>query len=257
MNPFDQQKPIPGIKKVIAVGSGKGGVGKSTVSSNLAVTLSKQGFKVGLLDADIYGPSLPSLFGCMEQKPEMSEEGKIIPLVRYGIKLMSMGFLIDEDQPVVWRGPMLNKVMDQFLFDVLWGELDLLIVDLPPGTGDIALSLAQKTPIEGAVVVSTPQSLALSEVKKAIMMFKQINTPVKALVQNMSGIENSDGTITKLFPEGKLDDLIENYAVPAVFKLPFDPKIGTSAEAGIPYSNSMSKKTNAQAGIESLGKIFV
>jgi len=256
MNPFDQQKPIPGINKVIAVGSGKGGVGKSTVSSNLAVTLSKQGFKVGLLDADIYGPSLPSLFGCMEQRPDMSEQGKIIPLLRYGIKLMSMGFLIDEDQPVVWRGPMLNKAMDQFLFDVTWGELDFLIVDLPPGTGDIALTLAQKTPIDSAVVVSTPQSLALSEVKKAIMMFKQIGAPVKALVQNMSGIENADGSITKLFPEGNIDTIVETYGVPAAFKIPFDPKIGTSAEAGIPYSNSTSTKTNAQLGIEQLGKVF-
>ena len=256
MNPFDQQKPIPGIKKVIALGSGKGGVGKSTVSANLAVTLSKKGLKVGLLDADVYGPSLPSLFGCMAQRPEMTEGGKIIPLLRYGVKLMSMGFLIDEDQPVVWRGPMLNKAMDQFIFDVQWGELDLLIVDLPPGTGDIVITLAQKTPVSGAVVVTTPQTLALSEVKKAIMMFKQVGVEVKALAQNMSGVENADGSITKLFPEGNLNQLVEDYAVPAVFKLPFDPKIGMSAEAGIPYSTSTTEKTKTQLEIEKLGDLL-
>ncbi len=246
MNPFDQQKSIPGVKKIIAVGSGKGGVGKSTVSSNLAVTLSKKGFKVGLLDADIYGPSLPSLFGCLEQRPEVAESDKIKPLVRFGVKLMSMGFLIDDDQPVIWRGPMLFKAMDQFLHDVEWGGLDYLIVDLPPGTGDVVLTLAQKTPIDTAIVVSTPQSLALSEVKKAIMMFKQIGTPVKCLVQNMSGFESPDGEIINLFPEGKISELVESYAISKLYKIPFDRKIGISAEAGIPYSSSLKDKTAAQ-----------
>ena len=256
MNPFDQQKPIPGIQKVIAIGSGKGGVGKSTVSANLAVTLSKKGHKVGLLDADVYGPSLPSLFGCMSQRPEMTEKGKIIPLLRYGIKLMSMGFLIDEDQPVVWRGPMLNKAVDQFLFDVDWGELDFLIVDLPPGTGDIALTLAQKTPVSGAIVVSTPQSLALSEVKKAILMFKQIGITITALAQNMSAFEDSNGQTVQLFPTGNLDQLIEDYAVPNVVNLPFDPKIGISAEAGVPYSTSTTGKTKSQLEIEKLAGLI-
>lgn len=256
MNPFDQQKRIPGIKKVIAVGSGKGGVGKSTISSSLAVTLSQRGFKVGLLDADIYGPSLPSLFGCLEQRPDINEAGKIKPLVRFGVKLMSMGFLIDEDQPVVWRGPMLFKAMDQFLHDVEWGELDYLIVDLPPGTGDIAITLAQKTPIDSAVVVSTPQSLALTEVKKAIMMFKQLGTPVKCLVQNMSGFEGPDGEIMNLFPEGKVDELVDTYAVPNLLKLPFDPKVGKSAEAGIPYSNALKSITKAQESINTLSDLM-
>lgn len=257
MNPFDQQKRIPGINKVIAVGSGKGGVGKSTVSSNLAVTLAQKGFSVGLLDADIYGPSLPSLFGCLDQRPDMTEAGKIKPLVRFGVKLMSMGFLIDEDQPVIWRGPMLFKAMDQFLHDVEWGDLDYLIVDLPPGTGDIALTLAQKTPIDSAIVVSTPQSLALTEVKKAIMMFKQIGAPVKSLVQNMSGFEGPNGETLNLFPEGKIAELIENYAVPNLFKIPFDPKVGISAEAGIPYSNSLKVKTKAQVAIDDLSSTIV
>lgn len=256
MNPFDQQKSIPGIKKIIAVGSGKGGVGKSTVSSNLAVTLVKKGFKVGLLDADIYGPSLPSLFGCIEQRPDITESGSIKPLIRFGVKLMSMGFLIDDDQPVIWRGPMLFKAMDQFLHDVEWGELDYLIVDLPPGTGDIVLTLAQKTPIDTAIVVSTPQSLALSEVKKAIMMFKQIGTPVKCLVQNMSGFEGPDGEILNLFPEGKIPELIESYAIPNLFKIPFDQKIGISAEAGIPYSNALKEKTKAQLAIDQIADVI-
>ncbi len=256
MNPFDQQKRIPGIKKVLAIGSGKGGVGKSTISSNLAVILSQKGFSVGLLDADIYGPSLPSLFGCLEQRPDMTETGKIKPFIRFGVKLMSMGFLIDEDQPVIWRGPMLFKALDQFLHDIKWGELDYLIVDLPPGTGDIALSLAQKTPIDNAIVVSTPQSLALVEVKKAIMMFKQIGAPIKCLVENMSGFQSPNGEILNLFPKGKVNELIQNYAVPYLFKIPFDPKIGISAEAGIPYSNSIKTKTKAQESLNKLSKLF-
>lgn len=256
VNPFDQQKRIPGISKVIAVGSGKGGVGKSTVSSNLAITLARKGFSIGLLDADIYGPSLPSLFGCLEQRPDINEAGKIKPLLRFGVKLMSMGFLIDEDQPVIWRGPMLFKAMDQFLHDVEWGELDYLIVDLPPGTGDIALTLAQKTPIDSAIVVSTPQSLALTEVKKAIMMFKQIGAPVKCLVQNMSGFESPHGEILNLFPEGNVNEIIENYAIPNLLKVPFDQKIGTSAEAGIPYSSALKNKTITQNVIDDISNLF-
>ncbi len=256
MNPFDQQRKIPGIRKVIAVGSGKGGVGKSTISSNLAVTLAQKNFSVGLLDGDIYGPSLPSLFGCLEQRPHMTEAGKIKPFLRFGVKLMSMGFLIDEDQPVIWRGPMLFKALDQFLHDVHWGELDYLIVDLPPGTGDIALTLGQKTPIHSAVVVSTPQSLALTEVKKAIMMFKQIGAPVKCLIENMSEFESPNGESLRLFPEGKINELTQNYAVPYLFKIPFDPKIGMSAEAGIPYSSYIKTKTKAQESLNKLSKLF-
>lgn len=251
MNPFDNQKRIDGIKHVVAVGSGKGGVGKSTVSSNLAVSLAKKGFKVGLLDADLYGPSIPLLFGCLDQRPEITKENKMIPLVRYGIKIMSLGFLVEEDQPVIWRGPMLFKAMDQFLNDVEWGELDYLVVDLPPGTGDVVLTLAQKTPVDSAIVVSTPQSLAISEVKKAIMMFKQMNVPVKAFVQNMSGFE-VEGKTLALFPEGKNEAILESYGVSQTFKIPFDPKIGVSAEAGVPYTSALKEKTKTQSALNEL-----
>ena len=170
-NPFEQQAPIEGVKNIIAVASGKGGVGKSTVASNLAISLAKEGKKVGLLDADIYGPSVPRLFGSINQKPEVTKENRIIPLNRYGVKLMSLGFITDEDAALVWRGPMLFKAMDQLLRDVLWEDLDYLVVDLPPGTGDVQLSLAQKVPVTGALIVSTPQNISFIDVKKSIDMF--------------------------------------------------------------------------------------
>jgi len=246
MNPFDQQKPIEGVKKIIAVGSGKGGVGKSTISSNLATTLSLKGFKVGLLDADVYGPSVPSLFGCLEQRPEL-EGDKMVPLERYGVKLMSMGFLIEEDQPVIWRGPMLFKAIDQFLNDVVWGELDYLIVDLPPGTGDIALTLAQKTPIEAALVVTTPQSLSLSEVKKAVMMFRKVGVPVAGLIQNMSGLKLPSGETVNLFPEGDFKQLCKDYDIPKSISVPFEPKVGQTAEAGIPFVKTAKDSDSLKA----------
>lgn len=258
MNPFEQQRPIPGVKKIIAVGSGKGGVGKSTVSSNLAVSLAEKGFKVGLLDSDLYGPSLPSLFGCIDQRPDMNEKtGKLTPLLRYGVKLMSMGLLVDEDQPVIWRGPMLFKAMDQFLHDVEWGELDFLIVDLPPGTGDVVLTLAQKCPVDYSVVVSTPQTLALSEVKKAVMMFKQLGVPVRALVENMSYMTLPNGETTRLFPKGKIENLKEDYGIPHLIELPFDQRVGMSAEAGIPFSKTQQEKSPTQLGLDELASVFI
>ena len=186
MNPFDQQKPIEGIKNIIVVGSGKGGVGKSTVTVNLAAALKNKGQKVGVLDADIYGPSLPRMMGALGQKPPLDDNNKIQPLVRMGMKLMSMGFLVDEGEAMIWRGPMLFKAMDQFFRDVDWGELDYLLIDLPPGTGDIALTAAQKVPINGAIVVCTPQNVALVDAKKAINMFDQINVPLLGVVENMA-----------------------------------------------------------------------
>lgn len=186
MNPFDQQTPIAGIKRIIAVGSGKGGVGKSTVAANLALGLKKLGQKVGLLDADLYGPSMPRLFGALHQRPVVDENQKIQPLVRHGVKLMSMGFLVDEDSAVIWRGPMLFKAMDQFFRDVDWGDLDILIIDLPPGTGDIALTVAQKVPVDGAVTVCTPQNIALIDAKKSIDMFEKTNVKNLGVVENMA-----------------------------------------------------------------------
>ena len=184
-NPFDEQSPISGVKNIIAVASGKGGVGKSTFSVNLAITLAKQGKKVGLLDADLYGPSIPMMMG-INKRPDLTSSNKIVPLEKFGIKLMSLGFLIPDDAPAIWRGPVVMQVITQFLKDVEWGEIDFLVVDLPPGTGDIQLTLVQTVPINFAIVVSTPQDISLIDAKKALAMFDKVNVPVFGLVENMS-----------------------------------------------------------------------
>ena len=257
MNPFDQQKPIEGIKKILIVGSGKGGVGKSTVSANLALALSKKGKKVGLLDADLYGPSVPRLFGCLNQRPELSDNKKILPLSRYGIKLMSIGFLTDENAAVIWRGPMLFKAMDQFFRDVDWGELDYLIIDLPPGTGDIALTVAQKIPVDGAITVCTPQNLALIDAKKAIDMFEKTKTKHLGLVENMAYFKpNEDSEPIQLFPKGDLDTYIEAKGIQKLVQIPFQPKIGLSAEVGIPVVHSDPESEEAKAFITLADRIL-
>ena len=184
-NPFDEQSPISGVKNIIAVASGKGGVGKSTFSVNLAITLAKQGKKVGLLDADLYGPSIPMMLG-INKRPDLTSSNKIVPLEKFGIKLMSLGFLIPDDAPAIWRGPVVMQVITQFLKDVEWGDIDFLVVDLPPGTGDIQLTLVQTVPINFAIVVSTPQDISLIDAKKALAMFDKVNVPVFGLVENMS-----------------------------------------------------------------------
>ncbi len=184
-NPFNDQSPIGGVKNIVAVASGKGGVGKSMFSVNLAITLAKQGKKVGLLDADLYGPSVPTMMG-INKRPDLTSNNKIVPLEKFGIKLMSLGFLIPEDAPAIWRGPVVMQVITQFLKDVEWGEIDFLVVDLPPGTGDIQLTLVQTVPINFAVVVSTPQDISLIDAKKALAMFDKVNVPVFGIVENMS-----------------------------------------------------------------------
>ncbi|MGE3974867.1 MAG: Mrp/NBP35 family ATP-binding protein [Bdellovibrionales bacterium] len=235
-NPFDQQKPIPGIKNIYVVASGKGGVGKSTVSSNLALALTKEGRSVGLLDADIYGPSLPRMFGALNQKPQMNSQQQIIPLSRYGIKLMSMGFLIDEGAAVVWRGPMLFKAIDQFFRDVDWGELDDLVIDLPPGTGDVQLSIAQKVPIKGAIVVTTPQNVALADVKKSIDMFRRVNIPILGMIENMAYFKNpTTGEKLTMFPQGELNSYLDKEHIPKLGQLPFFQGLAQGAEIGIPF----------------------
>jgi ATP-binding protein involved in chromosome partitioning len=244
-NPFEQQNPIPGVKHIIAVASGKGGVGKSTVASNLAVAMAKK-LRVGLLDADIYGPSVPRMLGCLQQKPEVDSNNKIQPLVRHSTKLMSIGFLIDEEAAVVWRGPMLFKAIDQFLRDVDWGELDVLIVDLPPGTGDVQLSLAQKVPLSGAIIVTTPQNVALSDVKKSIDMFKRINTPILGLVENMSYFLQGTEKI-EMFPKGELKSYLEKTKIPKLAEIPFHPPVSFAAEMGIPVVISNPETESAKA----------
>ena len=232
-NPFEKQSPIAGVKHIIAVGSGKGGVGKSTVSANLAAALAKK-VKVGLLDADIYGPSLPRMYGCLQQKPDVDENNKIQPISRHNVKLMSIGFLVEESAAVVWRGPMLFKAIEQFLRDVDWGDLDVLVIDLPPGTGDVQLSLAQKAPISGAVVVSTPQNIALADVKKSIDMFKRLNTPILGLVENMSYFLNDNGEKMNMFPKGEINAYLEKEQIPVLAELPFHSPLASSSEMGFP-----------------------
>jgi ATP-binding protein involved in chromosome partitioning len=246
-NPFDSQTPIAGVRRILAVSSGKGGVGKSTVATNLALALAKK-FKVGLLDADIYGPSIPRMLGALNQKPTVNQDQRIEPLVRYNTKLMSIGFLIDEQSAVVWRGPMLFKAMDQFLRDVVWGELDFLVIDLPPGTGDVQLSLAQKVPIWGALTVTTPQNVALIDVKKAIDMWNRVAVPILGMVENMSYMINpATQEKIQLFPKGELDSYLDSKKIKKLVEVPFHPHVSLGSEAGVPIVESNSSSAEAQA----------
>lgn len=246
-NPFDQQKAIPGVKHVIAVSSGKGGVGKSTVAVNLALALSKKN-RVGILDADIYGPSLPRMMGALNQKPAITSDQRLEPLVRYGLRLMSIGFLIEENAAVVWRGPMLFKAMDQFLRDVNWGELDYLVIDLPPGTGDVQLSIAQKLPVAGSVLVTTPQNLSLIDVKKAIDMWTRTGVRVDGVVENMAWMVNpANGEKIQLFPKGELDSYLQSKDLRKLAQVPFDPGVSIASEAGIPIVESNPSSVEAKA----------
>jgi ATP-binding protein involved in chromosome partitioning len=200
-NPWAHQNRVAGIRHVVAVASGKGGVGKSTVSVNLACALAQLGKKVGLLDCDIYGPSIPLMMG-IHERPTVSDEEKMIPPSRFGVKLMSMGFLLDGDQPVIWRGPMIMKTIQQFVGSVEWGELDFLLVDLPPGTGDAQLSLCQTVQLDGGVVVTTPQEASLGVVRKGIAMFHKVNVPILGIVENMSYFTTPSGDRVEIFGHG-------------------------------------------------------
>ena len=242
MNPFLQQAPIPGIKHIIAIGSGKGGVGKSTVSVNLAMALQQQGKKVGLLDADIYGPSIPRMLGSTGQKPEITEDKRLQPIARFGMKTMSLGYLLEEGQAAIWRGPMLFKAIEQFFREVNWGELDCLLIDLPPGTGDVGLTVAQKVPVSGAIIVVTPQNIALADAKKAIDMFDKTNVPLLGIVENMSYLENN-GEKMQLFPKGDLDAFLAAKKIAKLVEIPFFPEVGISGEAGIPLVESVSAES--------------
>lgn len=245
-NPFDQQQPIPGVKKIIAVASGKGGVGKSTVATNLALALRAHG-EVGLLDADIYGPSLPRMMGALNQKPTVAEANKITPVSRYGVKLMSIGFMVEEGSAIVWRGPMLFKAMDQFFRDVQWGNLDYLVIDLPPGTGDVQLSLVQKVPVSAAVVVTTPQNISLIDAKKAIDMFERTGVKIAGVVENMSYMLNPvNGEKIQLYPKGELNSYLDAKKLTKLSEIPFNPSVSLGSEAGVPIVESNISGVEAQ-----------
>jgi len=228
--------PLPAVKHVVAVGAGKGGVGKSTVAVNLAIALAQDGSKVGLLDADIYGPSAAIMTGTSEHKAQGDAHQRVIPAVKHGIRIISMAFLLPKDQSaVVWRGPMVGKMVSQLLTGVAWGELDYLVVDLPPGTGDAVLSLSQSVPLSGAVVVTTPQDVALIDVMKAIEMFRAVKVPVVGVVENMAGFTCPKcGTLTRIFLEGAGKKAADRFEIPLLGTLPLDPAVPPGGDRGSP-----------------------
>jgi ATP-binding protein involved in chromosome partitioning len=230
------KQPIKGIKNIIAVASGKGGVGKSTTAVNLAVAMAQNGHKVGLLDADIYGPSMPNMMGLKGRKPEVDTESKVLyPLENYGVKVMSIGFLVAEDQAMIWRGPMVAGALGQLLKDVAWGELDVLIIDMPPGTGDAQLTLSQTVPVTGAVVVTTPQDIALIDCKKGIQMFDKVHVPTLGIVENMSVFvcPHCNGE-SHIFSQGGAEALSEQFKTDVIAKVPLNISIRENGDAGTP-----------------------
>ncbi len=255
-------KPIPGIKNIIAVASGKGGVGKSTITANLAVTLAKMGFKVGLLDADIYGPSMPIMFDVVHERPlsiNVDGRSKMKPVESYGVKLLSIGFFTKSDQAVIWRGPMAAKALNQMIFDAQWGELDFMLVDLPPGTGDIHLSIMQAMPVTGAVIVSTPQEVALADAKKGVAMFQQesINVPVLGIVENMAYFTPEELPNNKYYIFGKegAKHLAEDLNVPFLGQIPLVQSIREAGDVGRPAA--LQTATATEVDFEELTKNVV
>lgn len=255
-------KPIPGIQNIIAVASGKGGVGKSTVTANLAVTLAKMGFKVGLLDADIYGPSMPIMFDVADKKPlatTINGNSKMLPIENYGVKLLSIGFFTQPNQAVIWRGPMASKALNQMIFDAHWEELDFMLVDLPPGTGDIHLSIMQSMPITGAVVVSTPQEVALADARKGVAMFQQeaINVPVLGIVENMAYFTPEELPDNKYYIFGKAGakNLAADLNVPFLGEIPLVQSIREAGDIGRPAA--LQTATPVEMAFEELTKNVV
>jgi len=245
-NPFGRQSKTPGIKRVVAIASGKGGVGKSTVSVNLACALKSLGAEVGLLDCDIYGPSIPLMMG-INEKPTVSEAEKLVPPSNYGVKLMSMGFLIEGDSPVIWRGPMIMKTIQQFVSDVDWGQLDYLLVDLPPGTGDAQLSLCQTVPLDGGVIVTTPQEASLGVVRKGIAMFEKVNVPILGIVENMSYFTAPGGERVEIFGHGGGRKEAERRGTPFLGEIPIFVEIREGGDSGRPVTMASPQSAPAQA----------
>ena len=236
--PNQQQSPqlLPGVKHIIAVSSGKGGVGKTTVSVNLAISLAKTGASVGLLDADIYGPNVPLMMG-LNQQPDVHDDEKIIPLEAHGVRFMSLGVITDANTPIIWRGPIVGKVIQQFMMDVHWGELDYLVVDLPPGTGDAQLTLSQTVPLSGAVIVTTPQNVAIEDVHRGIEMFRKVNVPLLGIVENMSYfLCPCCGDKTPLFGDGGGTRVADAFSLPLLGQIPIQPEIRIGGDEGQPIS---------------------
>ncbi len=234
------------VRNVVAVASGKGGVGKSTVAVNIAVALANSGAKVGLLDADIYGPNVPTMMG-VGSLPPQNNSGKLVPAEAHGLKLMSIGFLVKPGQPLIWRGPMLHSAIRQFLSDVDWGELDYLIIDLPPGTGDAQLSLAQSIPLSGGVIVTLPQAVSLEDARRGLEMFRELNVPILGVIENMSYLELPDGTKMDIFGTGGGEKLAEAAKVPYLGQIPMDPSVRVGGDQGTPIVISNPESASAKA----------
>ena len=243
----EQKAKLPDIKYFIAVASGKGGVGKSTVAVNLAMAMAKKRDKVGLMDADIWGPSLPTMLGTKE-RPHATEQNKIIPLKKFGMELMSIGFLINEDETVIWRGPMVHGAIKQFIEDVEWKETDYLVIDLPPGTGDAQLSLVQTAPLSGGLIVTTPQDVALIDVRRGVQMFRKLNVPILGIVENMSYLEQPEGDEPiDIFGRGGGRRMAEKFEVPFLGEIPIDPRIRIGGDQGVPIVESHPDSAAAKA----------
>jgi len=234
------------VRNVVAVASGKGGVGKSTVAVNVAVSLAQSGAKVGLLDADIYGPNVPTMMG-VRHLPPQNDSGKLVPAEAYGVQLMSIGFLVKPGQPLIWRGPMLHSAIRQFLSDVEWGELDYLVIDLPPGTGDAQLSLAQSVPLSGGIIVTLPQAVSLEDARRGLEMFRELNVDIMGVVENMSYLELPDGSRMDIFGSGGGEKLAEASGVPFLGQIPIDPSERAGGDQGTPIVVSNPDSAPAKA----------
>lgn len=244
-----EENPLPGVKHIIAVSSGKGGVGKSTVTVNLAVALKQQGYAVGLMDADVYGPNIPMMIGVT--KEPVKEGEKILPAEGQGVKVISMGFFVPDDTPVVWRGPMVHSAIQQFFRDVVWGELDYLLIDLPPGTGDVPLTLSQLVPLTGAITVTTPQEVALHDVRKGMTMFKKVNVPLLGVIENMSYfVCGHCGERTEIFSTGGGERAAQKFEIPFLGRIPIDPSIREGGDMGTPIVANDPSSPQASAFLQ-------
>lgn len=243
----EKEDLVPGVKQVVAIASGKGGVGKSTVSVNLAIALAKRGAKVGLLDADVYGPSVPLMMGVANERP-MARNSKIVPIERFGVSMMSIGFLLEEGQAVLWRGPMVHSTLKQLLGDVLWGDLDYLLVDLPPGTGDAPMSLGQLVPLSGVVIVTTPHSVAANIAGKAANLYKRLESPLLGVVENMATfVCPGCGKEARVFAGATGASLADEIGVPFLGSVPLDPQVSEAAERGLPSVEAYPDSAQARA----------